>query len=102
MPETTTYLFDYKEVAEALIKKQGIHKGFWGIGIEFGFVAQNVRTPDGGFAPAAVIPVQKVGLNRWAEPNNLTVDASKVNPSPAAKTRRAGARRATAKVAKKK
>jgi hypothetical protein len=81
MAEATNYLFDYKEVAELLVKKQDIHEGFWGIGIEFGFGAQNIRTPN-GFAPAAIIPVQKIGLNRFEEPNNMTVDAAEVNPLP--------------------
>ncbi|HLA12890.1 MAG TPA: hypothetical protein VJ023_20055 [Pyrinomonadaceae bacterium] len=100
MAEATTYLFDYKEVAEALIKKQDIHEGFWGIGIEFGFGAQNVKTPK-GYAPAAIIPVQKIGLNRWDEPNNMTVDAAQVNPAPATKLRREGGRRATKRAVKK-
>ena len=94
MAEPVNYLFDYKEVAEALIKKQGLHEGHWGIGIEFGFGAQNVRVPT-GFAPAAIIPVQKIGLNKWDEPNNMTVDAAIVNPLPKSRERRPRAQRAT-------
>lgn len=86
MAEVTNYLFDYKEVAEALVKRQNIHEGHWGIGIEFGFGAQNIRTPN-GFAPAAIVPVQKIGLNRFEEPNNMTVDAGEVNPLPKRATR---------------
>lgn len=88
MAEAVNFLFDYKEVAEALIKKQGLHEGHWGIGIEFGFGAQNVRVPNGDFAPAAIIPVQKIGLNRWDEPNNMTVDAALVNPLPKSSKKR--------------
>ena len=43
MAEVKTYLFDYKEVAEALIKKLGIHEGLWGIYLEFGLVATNIH-----------------------------------------------------------
>jgi hypothetical protein len=94
MPEVTNYLFDYKEVAEALIKKQGIHEGLWHVAIEFGFGAQNVRTPL-GFAPAAIIPVQKIGLTRTDVVSNLTVDAAEVNPaSGTPKTKREGGRKA--------
>src|SRR5712691_7998894 len=87
MAEADRYMFDYKEVAEALVKQQGIHEGLWGVAIEFGMAAQNIPTgPDGKtVSPAAVCIVQKVGLNRWKEPNNLTVDASVINPSPAIK-----------------
>jgi hypothetical protein len=80
MAEVTNYLFDYKEVAEALIKKQGLHEGLWHVAIEFGFAAQNIRTAN-GFAPAAVIPVQKIGLVKASEVSNLTVDAAQVNPA---------------------
>jgi hypothetical protein len=80
MAEVTNYLFDYKEVAEALIKKQGIHEGLWHIAIEFGFGAQNIRTPN-GFAPAAIIPVNKIGLVRTPDASNMTVDAAEVNPA---------------------
>jgi hypothetical protein len=101
MAEATNFLFDYKEVATALIKHQGIHEGLWGIGVEFGFTANNVPIvgPEGqrNFAPAAILPVQKIGLNRWSEPNNLTVDAAEVNPAPKSttKVRREGGRRAS-------
>lgn len=105
MAETTNYLFDYKEVATALIKHQGIHEGLWGIGIEFGFTAQNVPIlgPEGqrNVAPAAILPVQKIGLNRWNEPNNMTVDAAEINPAPMTKARREGGKRATKRSVKK-
>jgi hypothetical protein len=95
MAEVTNYLFDYKEVAEALIKKQGIHEGLWHIAIEFGFGAQNIRTPT-GFAPAAIIPVQKIGLTRTDVVSNLTVDAAEVNPASATpKTKAESGRKAT-------
>lgn len=100
MPEATNFLFDYKEVAEALIKKQGLHEGLWHIGIEFGFAAQNIRTPN-GFAPAAVIPVNKIGLTRTEEPNNMTVDAAEVNPAPSGPMKEAS-KQSSKKTAKKK
>ena len=44
MAEVKTYVFDYKEVAEALIKQQGIHEGLWGVYMEFGIGAANIPT----------------------------------------------------------
>lgn len=99
MAEADSYLFDYREVAEALVKKLDIHEGFWGVGIEFGFAVNNIKTPN-GFAPAAILPVNKIGLNRWQEPNNLTVDAAEVNPVQTKKASR-DAPKAAAKVASK-
>jgi hypothetical protein len=103
MAEPTNFLFDYKEVAEALIRKQGIHEGLWHIAIEFAFAAQNIRTPD-GFAPAAIIPVQKIGLIRTPDASNMTVDATEVNPAATAARKGSvkGAAKGAVKAAKKK
>jgi hypothetical protein len=97
MAEADSYLFDYKEVAEALIKQLDLHEGLWGVAIQFGLAARNMPTATDGktFAPAAIIPVEKIGLNRWTEANNLTVDAAVVNPQSTKRERRAGGRRAT-------
>ena len=76
-------VFSHKEVAAALIKEQDIHEGLWGIYIEFGIGAANIGdTPGADVTPAAIVPVQKIGLQRFEEPNNLTVDAAEVNPAP--------------------
>jgi len=82
MAEVQNYTFDYKEVAEALIKKQGIHEGLWGIYIEFGIGAGMIPFGPSNdmLAPAAIIPVQKIGIQRFNETNCLTVDASEANP----------------------
>ena len=37
--------------------------------------------------PAAIIPVTKIGIQRFEEMNNLTVDAAQVNPGPKARPR---------------
>jgi hypothetical protein len=83
MPEIQQLTFTHKEVAEALVKKEGLHEGLWGIYIEFGLAAANINGPDeGSFMPAAIIPVVKIGIQRFTEANGLTVDASEVNPEP--------------------
>ncbi|HWO02116.1 MAG TPA: hypothetical protein VNS63_22915 [Blastocatellia bacterium] len=76
------HLFSFQELAEALVKKQGLHEGLWSIYIEFGIGAANFNTTKEPkeLVPAAIVPVKSVGLLRSSEENNITVDASKVNP----------------------
>jgi creatinine amidohydrolase/Fe(II)-dependent formamide hydrolase-like protein len=83
MAEADRFTFTYKEIAEALVKQQGIHEGLWGVYVEFGIGAANVGTmPESNdVVPAAIVPVQKIGLQRFPEANNLTVDATVVNPA---------------------
>jgi hypothetical protein len=82
MPETPIIVFNYREVAEALVKSQNLHEGHWGIYIEFGIGAANIaQAPNGGIMlPAAIVPVNKIGIQRFPQPNSLTVDAAVVNP----------------------
>jgi hypothetical protein len=73
-------------VAEALIRYNNLHEGLWGLYIEFGLGAANVGPEEGGEVfPTAIIPVKKIGLQRYEKPNNLTVDAAEVNPTKKAK-----------------
>jgi hypothetical protein len=92
MAEATQYMFDYQEVLEELIRKQNLHEGKWRLIFELGFAATNMNTPeppDGAkvaLRPAGVVLVQKVGIARTEESNNLTLDASIVNPKPPTKS----------------
>jgi len=91
MAEATNYLFGFQELAAILVREQGITEGLWGIYIEFGLGAANINTAPGEkmLAPAAINIVQKLGIQKFAEANNLTVDASEVNPkTPAKSTKR--------------
>ena len=88
MAESGQYVFTYKEVVEALIKKQGIHKGIWGLYVRFGLKALNIGSGGSDIRPTAVIPILELGLNRSDDENNISVDASKVNPEPKAVTPR--------------
>ena len=82
MPKTNSIEFDYKEVAEALILNNDIHEGLWGISIKFGIQGANIETSEGSgnVTPSAIVPILKLGLQRFDKQNNLTVDAAKVNP----------------------
>jgi hypothetical protein len=90
MAEVRQYVFTYEEIVETLIKKQGIHEGLWGIYVRFGLAAGNVgEAATGNFLPAAIIPVHEIGIQRFDQPSNLTVDAAVVNPAPSATKARA-------------
>lgn len=83
MPEVKNYVFSHLELAEILVKKVDIHEGLWGVYFEFGHGAANIPTgPDQktSLQPASITTVQKVGIQRFDSANNLTIDASVVNP----------------------
>lgn len=83
MAEATMVVFTYKELAEMLVKKQEIHEGLWGIYIKFGFGAINIGDPQSGaLSPSAICSVQEIGIQRFDQASNLTVDAAQVNPRP--------------------
>jgi hypothetical protein len=80
MAETNAVTFEFTEVVEALIKRQGIHEGQWGIYFEFGFTAGNGGAGPSELRPFTMMSIQKVGIQRVTEPTNLSVDAAIVNP----------------------
>ena len=88
MPEVQNYSFSFQDIVELLIKKENIHEGIWGIYIEFGLGGANIEREPGSkiMHPAALVPIVKIGIQRFQEENNLSVDASKVNPKPSKKT----------------
>jgi len=81
--EIDKYSFTYKEVVEALIKKQGLHDGIWMLSVEFGIGAVNAGPTEDQVMPTAVVPVVKLGLAKTDKEGNLSVDAAKVNPATA-------------------
>ena len=80
MGEVQTFTLNYKEVVEVLIKHQDLHEGIWQLYIEFGLGAANIPTGENQLSPAAIIPINKIGLKRVEAVNSLALDASKVNP----------------------
>lgn len=83
MAEVRNYVFSHKELAELLIKKQNIHEGHWGIFIEFALAAANISSgpDDPNLLPAAIIPVKRIGIQKFDQPSFLTVDAAQFNPA---------------------
>jgi hypothetical protein len=80
MGEIDAYTFDYKEVATALIKQQGLHEGIWTLTVEFGLAAANIGGSENDLKPSAIVAIVKLGLKKTEVGNNLSVDAAKVNP----------------------
>jgi hypothetical protein len=80
MAETDAVTFEFKEIVESLVKKQGIHEGLWGIYFEFGLNAGNGGPNATELRPITILSIQKIGIQRVPEPTNLSVDAAIVNP----------------------
>lgn len=84
MAEASQYAFSYREVVEALIRKQDVHEGLWALNIRFGMQATNFGPNESDLKPTVILPILDIGIQRVDKESNLTVDASKVNPLPAA------------------
>ncbi len=80
MAEPTQFVFSHKEVVEALLRKQGIHEGIWGLYVKFGIGASNVGSSPAELLPSAIVPIVELGLQKFEQENNIAVDAAKVNP----------------------
>ena len=73
MAETSQLVFSYKEVVEALVKKQGLHEGIWGLFVKFGMQASNVGLNENDLKPAAIIPIMELGLQKFEKENGWEV-----------------------------
>lgn len=80
MPEATQIKLSHKEVAEAMVKHSGLHEGNWGLFIRFGISGMNIGQGASDVLPAGVVPIIEIGLQKFEELNNLSVDAAIVNP----------------------
>jgi hypothetical protein len=80
MADIQSYSFNFKEVAEALVKHQGLHEGIWQLAFEFGFSAINAGPNVNDLRPAIINTMVKVLLTKVEQETNLAVDAAKVNP----------------------
>lgn len=71
-----------------LVRHANITSGHWGIYIRFALGATNIGPDKNNLMPAAIVPVAEIGISQFAEPSNLTVDASQVNPQRSKVTRK--------------
>ncbi len=76
MAEAKQIVFEYPELAEILVRNQGIQRGHWGVYVQFALGAANVAHKTGDILPTALVPVMKIGIQEFDKPNNLTFDAS--------------------------
>jgi hypothetical protein len=90
MAEASQYVFNFKELTEMLVKKQGLHEGQWAILVRFGIGAANVAMGGGDPLPTALVPIIEIGIQRESNTTPLTVDAAKVNPRPPREGRKKG------------
>lgn len=85
MAEVSQYTFNLKDVAEALVKKQGIHDGLWALSVDFMFAAGLAGPVPSEIRPAAIAQIASVSLVRAndaeGESKGFTVDAAEVNPA---------------------
>jgi hypothetical protein len=80
MAEPNNITFSFKEIATLMIKDQNIHQGYWGIAVRFGISATNAGLSEADIKPTAIVPIVDIGLQKFEELNNLSVDAAEVNP----------------------
>ena len=80
MPEVKMYSFSPKEIVEAIVKKENIHEGIWGLIVEFNFTAANAGPSPDSVLPSAIVGVKQIGIMKLDTPTNLSVDAAVVNP----------------------
>lgn len=83
MPESSQITFTHKEVVSALVRASDLHDGIWGLYLEFGIGAANMGPTPDDVNPAAIIPITKIGLQRFPNISTISVDAAEVNPAPA-------------------
>lgn len=81
--------FTLAEIAEILIKQQGIHEGFYNLSIQFQLAFGAVGPSPELTCPGAMIGVGGIGLSKIEkeQANKDTVDAAKINPSPELKAK---------------
>jgi hypothetical protein len=91
MAEATQYTFDFREVATAMIKQQGLHEGLWMVAFEVNFSAGIIGQTPPTSMPGFLVQLTKLQLLRQDQippPNpHLTVDAAEVNPAAGAQKR---------------
>lgn len=82
--QNQTVEFSLVEMAEMLIKHQGIHEGLYNLSLRFQIALGGIGTSPELRYPGAMVAVSHIGLSRTEEgkENIHTVNAAKVNPAP--------------------
>lgn len=64
MANPSQYEFQFREVAGALMKAQGIHEGRWHIGLNIGINVANIGQKEDDVLPGAVLRINFLTLQR--------------------------------------
>lgn len=80
MPAANQISYSFKELATLMVKDRDLHEGFWGVFVRFGISAANAGISETDLKPTALVPIVEIGLQKFEEINNLSVDAAEVNP----------------------
>jgi len=81
MADAKMITYSFKELAALMVKDQGIHEGYWGIYVRFGINAANAGPSETDVRPTALVPIHELGIQKFDELNNLSVDAAIENPA---------------------
>ena len=85
MAEVAQYQFNFKELAELLVKRQDLHEGVWAVGFNLNLVAGTMGpTPEQSF-PSAMVQIASAILTRVEDGQPMppsAVDAAVFNPAP--------------------
>lgn len=71
---------ELREIAELLVKHQGLHEGLYDLAIEFQIGVGGVGPSPELVLPGAMLGVKRIGLKQTLVTGTTTVDASVVNP----------------------
>jgi hypothetical protein len=71
-------VIDFRELAALIVRENKVTEGHWGIWVRFAIAGINAGPDKDHVMPAAVVPIQEIGIQRFDKPNNLTVDAAKI------------------------
>ncbi|MEN5342672.1 hypothetical protein ABE599_03120 [Achromobacter mucicolens] len=86
MADIASYKFPLREVAEALVRKQGIKSGLWTVIVNFGVGNVTARTDKEQDNPGIILGIEALTLIK-VEPGNpqadlsYTIDASSLSDS---------------------
>lgn len=76
---------ELREIAELLVKHQGMHEGLYDLAIEFQIGVGGVGPSPELVLPGAMVGVKRIGLKQAVVLGPATVDASVINPLGVAK-----------------
>ena len=88
MPEVNQYMATPRDLVEMLLKSAGIHEGRGALVANMGFAPGNFGPTPAQLTPGAAVVIQGIGIQREGPgiPQEMLVDAAKINPGGARPT----------------